>query len=76
MTSNDDKGETVPEVRGFRARDGNFFESREGLAVPRSALPILSREMPLTCSSAYMLMPQPSRSSCKRRGNRSRMRSA
>ena len=47
-----------------------------GMDSPPSMRLIMSRETPHFIHSAYMLRPQASRKSCKRRGSLSRMRSA
>jgi hypothetical protein len=54
-----------------------FFlvKNRESHLIAAS-LPMYSRLSPLSRARPYLLSPQLSRSSCKRLGNRSRMRSA
>jgi hypothetical protein len=52
-----------------------FVKDRESRLIAASE-PMYSRLSPLSQASPYLLNPQRSRSSCKRLGNRSRMRSA
>ncbi len=52
-----------------------FVKDRESRLIVAS-LPMYSRLSPLSRASPYLLNPQRSRSSCKRLGSRSRMRSA
>jgi hypothetical protein len=51
-----------------------FVKDRESHLIAAS-LPMYSRLSPLSRASPYLLNPHLSRSSCKRLGNRSRMRS-
>jgi hypothetical protein len=53
-----------------------FFVKDRASHLIAASLPMYSRLSPLSRASPYLLRPQRSRNSCKRRGSRPRMRSA